>query len=100
MAAFDYSTMAELFPTRREAELFPLKGRRLRRPPVGYGRFARAADAIRFAIEELPPDLLVDTCLEVDAERFDRDGIRRLYESDEYPLARARQSGEGAGKVK
>jgi hypothetical protein len=100
MAAFDYSTMAELFPTRSEAELSPVKGRRLRRPPVGYGRFARAADAIRFAIEELPPELLVDTCLEVDEERFDRDGIRRLYESNEYPLARARPSNEHASKVR
>jgi hypothetical protein len=87
MAAFDYGTVAELCPTRTEAEL-PARGRRVRRQPVGYGRFARAADAIRFAIEELPPELLLDTCLEVDAEKFDRDEIRRLYESDEYPLAR------------
>ncbi len=88
MAAFDYSTVAELSPARGEAESFPSRGRRHRRQPVGYGRFARAADAIRFAIEELPPELLLNTCLEVDEERFDRDGIRRLYESDEYPLAR------------
>jgi hypothetical protein len=88
MAAFDYGTVAELCPTRTEAEPLPARGRRVRRQPVGYGRFARAADAIRFAIEELPPELLLDTCLEVDAEKFDRDEIRRLYESDEYPLAR------------
>ena len=88
MAAFDYGTVAELFPTRSEAELFPAKRRRLRREPVGYGRFTRAADAIRFAIEELPPELRPDACLEVADEIFDRDEIRRLYESDEYPLAR------------
>ena len=88
MAAFDYSSVAELFPTRSEAVLFPTRSRRLRRQPVGYGRFARAADAIRFAIEELPAELLPEACLEVDEERFDRDGIRRLYESDKYPLAR------------
>jgi hypothetical protein len=88
MTAFDYSTVAELCPTRTEAELLPARGRRVRRQPVGYGRFARAADAIRFAIEELPPELLLDTCLEVDAEKFDRDEIRRLYEAEEYPLAR------------
>jgi hypothetical protein len=88
MAAFDYGTVAELFPTRSEAELFPTRHRRLRREPVGYGRFARAADAIRFAIEELPAELLPDACLEVDEEIFDRDGIRRLYDSNEYPLAR------------
>jgi hypothetical protein len=88
MAAFDYSIVAELSPTRTEAEQDSARGRRVRRQPVGYGRFARAADAIRFAIEELPPALLLDTCLEVDEEKFDRHEIRRLYESDEYPLAR------------
>jgi hypothetical protein len=78
MAAFDYGSVAELFPTRSEAELFPTRHRRLRREPVGYGRFARAADAIRFAIEELPAELLPEACLEVDEQIFDRDGIRRL----------------------
>jgi hypothetical protein len=88
MSAFDYGIVAELFPTRSEAELFPSKKRRLRREPVGYGRFARAADAIRFAIEELPAELLPEACLEVDDEIFDGDAIRRLYESDQYPLTR------------
>src|SRR5712691_1752238 len=88
MAAFDYGSVAELFPTRNEAELFPARSRKLRRDPVGYRRFARAADAIRFAVEELPPELLSDACLEVDEELFDRNGILRLYESDEYPLVR------------
>jgi hypothetical protein len=88
MSAFDYGTAGELFPTRSEAELFPSKHRKQRREPVGYGRFARAAEALRFAIEELPPELLPDACLEVDEKIFDRDGIRRLYDSAEYPLAR------------
>jgi hypothetical protein len=88
MPAFDYSTVAELFPTRSEAEAFPAGGRRRGRGPVGYRRFARAADAIRFAIEELPAELLPDACLEVDEELFDRDAIRRLYDSNAYPLAR------------
>ena len=88
MAAFDYNTVAKLFPTGSKSDLLPVKSRRYRRHPVGYGRFARASDAIRFAIEELPPELLLDTCLEVDGKRFDLDGIRRLCESVEYPLAR------------
>src|SRR2546429_7796685 len=88
MAAFDYGTVAELFPTRSEAQLFPSRSRRRRREPVGYGRFARAADAIRFAIEELPSELLPEACLEVDEKIFDCHGILRLYESDGYPLAR------------
>jgi len=100
MAVFDYNTVAELFPTRSEAELFPARNRKLRREPVGCGRFARAADAIRFAIEELPPELRPDACLEADEEIFDRDGILRLYKSDEYPLARAQQSGGHTRKVR
>jgi hypothetical protein len=78
MPAFDYNAPAELFPTRSR------KGNR----PMGYRRFAKAAEAIRFAIEELPPDLLIGAHLEVEEQRFDSDGIRRLYENTNYPLAR------------
>src|SRR5919198_5022995 len=56
VAAFDYAGEAELFPTRRW---------RSTRSSYGYRRFARAADAIRFAIEELPPELLLGSVLEV-----------------------------------
>jgi hypothetical protein len=87
MAIFDYSTEAELSPTASEVALI-WAGRRRTRQPTGYGRFARAADAIRFAIEELPPELLPAAQLKVAEQRFDGDGIRRLYESVEYPLAR------------
>src|SRR5947207_12592172 len=71
MPAFDYSTVAELFSTRTEAELFPARARKRRHELVGYGRFARAADAIRFAIEELPEGLRPEACLEVNTEIFD-----------------------------
>jgi tetratricopeptide (TPR) repeat protein len=87
MAIFDYNTEAELSPTESEVELFPTRSRRTRQP-LGFGRFARAADAIRFAIEELPPQLLLAAQLKVGEKRFGGDGIRRLYESAEYPLAR------------
>jgi hypothetical protein len=87
MAIFDYSTEAELSPTAGEVALI-WSGRRRTRQPTGYGRFACAADAIRFAIEELPPELLLAAQLKVAEQRFDVDGIRRLYESVEYPLAR------------
>ena len=88
MPSFDYRTEAELFDYSTEAELFTSKGRNMRRQPLGYKRFARAADAIRFAIEELPADRLVGAYLEVDEERFNYLGIRQLYESADYPLTR------------
>jgi len=99
MAAFDYGTVAELFPNRSEAELFPAKHRRHRREPVGYGRFARAADAIRFAVEELPRELLPDACLEVDEAIFDHDDILRLYQSPAYPLVRRVTPGDRRPQV-
>ena len=86
----DYAAEAELFDYATEAELlFSRSGwRKSRRPPLGYKRFARASDAIRFAIEELPPQLLVSTILEVAEKRYQSREIRSLYESEDYPLAR------------
>ena len=70
------------------ADLYPAKGRMSRRQVVGYQRFGRAADAIRYAIEELPAQLLSGTYLEIDETRFDARAIRKLYDSGKYPLAR------------
>jgi hypothetical protein len=79
MNTFNYST---------EGELFPAKSQRSRSRQPSYLRFASAAEAVRYAIEELPPNLLLGTYREVDEERFGREGIRRLYESSDYPLTR------------
>ena len=88
MTEFDYTNEAELFDYRAEAELFSARSRKGGRRPMGYQRFARAAEAIRFAMEDMPSELLISTYLEVDGVRFNFDAIRRLYESLEYPLAR------------
>jgi hypothetical protein len=80
MAEFDYNAAAELFPTRRRLP---------RRQAFGYKRFAQAAQAIRFAMENLPPESLVGAFLEVEEQRYGSDDIRRLYDSAEYPLTRA-----------
>ncbi|MBK5198494.1 MAG: hypothetical protein JJE37_09480 [Methyloceanibacter sp.] len=86
MPSFDYNAEAELFPLTR-GKFTKMRGKFTKRP-VGYKRFTSAAEAIRFAVEELPPDLLRGAYLEVDEERFDANGIRQLYESGTYPLGR------------
>lgn len=83
MAEFDYHSAAELFPTRR---------RMPRREPFRYKRFAQAAQAIRFAMEDLPPECLIGAFLQIDEQRYGSDEIRRLYESTEYPLTRRARS--------
>ena len=88
MPAFNYATEAELFDYTTAAELFSAQRKSRRRQPLGYKRFARAADAIRFAIEEMPPQLLLGTYLEVGEVRYAGSEIRHLYDSTNYPLAR------------
>ena len=64
MTEFDYNAAAELFPTRKRIP---------RRQPLGYKRFTQAAHAIRFAMEDLAPELLIGAFLEVDEQRYGSD---------------------------
>ena len=77
MAAFNYNT---------EAELFPAAIRKKKRAGFAYRRFGTAAEAVQFAIEQLPADSLNGAYLQVDEARFDQNGIRSLYESSAFPL--------------
>jgi len=76
---FDYDTPAELFMAKRKGGA---------RQPLGYRRFASAAEAIRFAIEESPAVRTLGAWMQVGDERYDSDEIQRLYENEEYPLRR------------
>ena len=46
----------------------------------------KAADAIRFAMEELPASILLGAYIEIDEARLGHQDIRDLYESADYPL--------------
>jgi hypothetical protein len=77
-ASFDYSASAELFLGRSKKAW----------GPISYKRFETGAAALRFAVEELPADVLIGTYLEVEEVRFDRYDIQYLYESPAYPFGR------------
>jgi len=79
MDSFDYSAPAELFPSRNNKIAKKVK----------YRRFENAAEAIRFAVEELPEALLLGAYIQIDDRRFGHQDIRALYQSADYPLKRA-----------
>ncbi len=70
------------------AELFMAKGKGGSRQRLGYRRFATAAEAIRFVVEDFPAIRTLGAWMQVGDERFDSEDIHRLYERDDYPLPR------------
>ena len=69
------------------AGLYAGKGLRRSKGPR-YKRFETVAEALRYAIEDMPGSQLRGSVLEVDEARFDEKQIRTLYNSPDYPLAR------------
>ena len=79
MNKFDYNAPAELFPSRNRKIASKVK----------YRRFDKAAEAIRFAVEELPEPLLLGAYIEINERRLGHQDIRALYDSKYYPLKKA-----------
>jgi Arc/MetJ-type ribon-helix-helix transcriptional regulator len=72
--AFDYNSPAELYLSRRI-------GRH-----TDYRRFATAAEAIHYAVEELRTRRSLSAWMQVGEDRFNKDEIHRLYANGDYPL--------------
>jgi hypothetical protein len=79
LRGFDYGAPAELYPSRSKQG----RGR------ITYRRFNSAAEALRYAMEEIPPGVLLGAYLEVDEARFGVAEMRSLYDAAAYPLKRA-----------
>lgn len=75
-AKFDYGLPAEIYVTTH---------RRMSRGAMTYRRFATAAEAISFAVEELPAGQFAGAVMEVGEERFDHRAILGLHEDVAQP---------------
>ena len=75
----DYSAAAEVY-------YMPVRRRGGKRQRLAYRRFATAAEAIRFVVEDFPAAHTLSPWMQVGDNRFDGDAIRRFYDSSDYPL--------------
>jgi hypothetical protein len=75
---FDYTAPAELFLAKR-----PKNGRK------NYQRFATAAEAILYTVEDLRTPRAFGAWMQVGDERFNSDDIHRLYDEGDFPLCKS-----------
>ena len=73
----DYGAPAELFPAAMG-----------KKSAVTYRRFDTLGEAIRFAMEEMPPTQFPGAVIEADEVRYGPAEIRGLYAAAGYPLPR------------
>ncbi len=78
MGKFDYSAPAELYSARGHG----------RRAPLSYRRFATAAEAIRYAVEQIPKNLSAAAYIETGEQTITHKELRELYDSPDFPLER------------
>jgi hypothetical protein len=86
----------EKFAYDAPAEIYSSEGVGARKKLVTYRRFDSSAEAIRYAIEQLPQTMQRGTVMEVGDDRFEFATIRALYDSEHYPLSR--DAGEATGR--
>ena len=76
MMTVDYNAAAEVYAIRQTG------GKR----HMTHRRFPTTAEAVKFAVEELPAN--ANVILEVDEDRFEAATIRQMYDAADYPLVR------------
>jgi hypothetical protein len=73
---------------RMEASLYFSKRAGAKQKSLAFRHFGHAADAIRYAVEDLSPQIFNSCSLEVNGLYYFGRQIRPLYDSDAFPLQR------------
>ena len=77
----------------------PMRRKGGARQRLGYRRFATAAEAIRFIVEDFPAAHTLGPWMQVGDNRFESDAIRQLYDSSDYPLRRSKKQAKKSRRV-